>query len=181
MPIYSVQIFKGTPERTWSNRYHVNASTISEASEASLSGILGGELNIHCTFITFKEVLVSTIAPGDRLFISTVIDTPGDRSFSTDALPLFNTAMARFSVGGIGDVARKYYRCLTEGDIAGGALSPAVVTTFSDACADMLTAMSTAGAPLCKVDGSLLTDVSIQTAVQERQLRRRRKRVTPGP
>lgn len=179
MPIYSVQVFKGNTDRRWANRYHVNAASIAEANTAALSGILGGEMNIHCTFVNIAELLVSTVTPGDREFISTVLNVAGDRSFSTDALPLFNTAMARFSVGGIGDVARKYYRCLTEGDIAGGALSPAIVTTLSDACSDMITAMATAGAPLCKVNGDLLTEVSIQVEVQERQLRRRRKRATP--
>jgi hypothetical protein len=176
MTVFSVQVFKSTPERRWSNRYHVNSPTITQANTDALEGILGGEKNLHCTFVTISEMLVSTITEDDRVFISTVLDVPGERSFSTDALPLFNTLMARFSVGGIGDVARKYYRILTEGDIAGGAITPALITTAEDALNDMVNSMAEAGSPLCKIDGSLLTDVSIQVAVQERQLRRRNKR-----
>lgn len=175
MAVFSVQVFKSTSERKWSNRYHVNSPTISQANTDALESIIAGELAIHPSFITISELLVSTIVENDRVFISTVLSLPGERAFSTDGLPLFNTAMVRFSVGGIGDSARKYYRGLTEGDISGGALNSTVIGALEDACNAMVNAMAEAGSPLCKVDGSLLTDVSVQIAVQERQLRRRNK------
>jgi hypothetical protein len=175
MAVFSIQLFKGTAPLRWSNRYHVNSPTITQANTDALDVLLTAERNITPTFMQFTEMLVSTITEGDRVFISTVLDVAGLRAFSTDALPLFNTALARFSVGGIGDSARKYYRILTEGDIGGGALEPSLVTLMLSELNDMVNGMAEAGSPLCKVDGSLLTDVSVQSEVQERQLRRRNK------
>jgi hypothetical protein len=175
MAVFSVQVFKTDSVRKWSNRYHVNSPTISQANTDALESIVGAEQDIHPSFITISELLVSTIVEDDRVFIATVLSVPGSRAFSTDGLPLFNTAMVRFSVGGIGDSARKYYRGLTEGDITGGALNSTIISVLEDACNAMVNGMAESGSPLCKVDGSLLTDVSVQTAVQERQLRRRNK------
>jgi hypothetical protein len=128
------------------------------------------------TYVDFTELLVSTITPNDRVFITRVLAVAGDRTFTTDRMPFFNTAMVKFSVGGVGDPARKYYRVLTEGDSSGAVLVSGFVTLLQDECDAMVAAMASGGSPLCKTNGDLLTLVGIQSEVQERQMHRRNKK-----
>lgn len=176
MAVFSVQVKKEAFGYKWSNRYHVNSSDIIAATDDAEGSILTQEMVIHPTYVNFTELLVSTLAEGDREFVSRVIAETGDRTFSTDRMPFFNTVMARFSVGGVGDPARKYYRIMTEGDSNGGVVSDALTTIVEDALEAMIAAAASGGSPLCKVNGDLLTLVSIQAAVQERQMHRRNKK-----
>src|SRR5215216_7618848 len=107
MAVFSVQVFKEAFGYKWSNRYHVNGSDIIAAADDAEGAIVPKEMLIHPTYVNFTELLVSTIAEGDRQFVSRVMAETGDRTFSTDRMPFFNTVLARFSVGGVGDPARK--------------------------------------------------------------------------
>jgi hypothetical protein len=183
MTVYSVQVFKEAFGYRWSNRYHVEAASIEAVATDAQEMIVVPEQNIHPTYINFTELLISTAAKGDRAFINVPLELLGLRSTGTDRLPFFNTAMAKFSVGGVGDPSRKYYRCLTEGDSNGGVLQSATRAAILDECLTMITGAATAGMPLCQLDGTLLTDAAVQLNVQERQMHRRNKKkvVPPGP
>lgn len=175
MPVFSVQVFKEAFGYRWSNRYHVNAASIEDVGADVQEFLVVPEQNITPTYVNFVEVLVSTVEEDDRVFQNIVLELLGLRSFATDRLPFFNTAMVKFSVGGVGDPARKYYRILTEGDSNGAELGDTIRDLILDECQSMVTGMATAGIPLCKVDGTLLTEVAVQRSVQERQMHRRNK------
>jgi len=176
MAVFSVQVKKEAFGYNWSNRYHVNSSDIIAATDDAEGSIVTQEIAIHPTYVNFTELLVSTEASGDREFVSRVLSVAGDRTFSTDRMPFFNTLLARFSVGGVGDPARKYYRIMTEGDSNGGVISDALTTLVQDALEAMIAAAASGGSPLCKTNGDLLTLVTIQAQVQERQMHRRNKK-----
>ncbi len=175
MTVFSVQVKKTAFGYHWSNRYHVNASSIGDVALNVEEFIVTPERNTHPTYINFEEVLISTITENDRVFVAISLELAGLRTTGTDRLPFFNTAMVKFSIGGVGDPARKYYRALLEGDSSGGELLDATMTVFLDEAQSMISGCATAGIPLCKVDGSLLTDAAVQRSVQERQMHRRNK------
>lgn len=175
MAVFSVQVFKEAFGFRWSNRYHVNAADILAVADDVQEFLVVPEQNIHPTYINFVETLISTETENDRVFVNIILELAGLRAFSTDRMPFFNTAMVKFSVGGVGDPARKYYRCLVEGDSNGAELGDTIRDLILDECQSMVSGMATAGIPLCKVDGTLLTEVAVQRSVQERQMHRRNK------
>lgn len=179
MAVYKVQVDKTFSGDRWSNTYHVNGSSLVGARDAA-DAIVLHERAIHPTFVQFTRLLVSTITEGDRQFAALPLSVAGTRTFTTDRLPVFNTLRADLSVGGVGDTARKYYRCLCEGDSSGGAIVSDLVTLATSEINELIDEMASGGFPLCKISGDLLTDVTIFALVQERQLHRRRRKKTIG-
>lgn len=174
MPVFSMQIFKGAFGKVWSNRYHINGADLSDARDV-IPIAVQYEQTLYPEYIDFTRVLLSTITENDRVFLVEVQNTPGARSTSTDRMPFFNTLRLDFTVGGLGDSARKYHRCLVEADSVGGNIADPLVAIAQAETDDFITQMAAAGYPICKVDGSLLSLVSVFAEVQERQLRRRNK------
>jgi hypothetical protein len=175
MAVFSVQVFKEAFGYKWSNRYHVNAADILAVRNDVEEFLVVPERNIHPTYVNYVECLISTITEDDRVFVSIILEVAGLRTFATDRMPFFNTALVKFSVGGVGDPARKYYRCLVEGDSNGAELGDVTRDLILDEAQSMLTGCATAGIPLCKTDGTLLTEAAVQRSVQERQMHRRNR------
>lgn len=176
MAIFRAQIFKifGT-ERPWTNVYHVDAATLLDASDAVIAQIVPFEQSILNVGAEIVKVLVSD--PETDEFIGTALSLPGTNS-TTSLLPLFCTMRARINVAGFGRNDSKYYRGFldesnTEDFLIDGATISAVEGLIDGLIGDMITAST----PLVDNEGNAWQTSSVQSAVQDRQRHRRRRRV----
>lgn len=177
MALFTADIEKRLGSEFWSNRYILSADTLGAAvSEAG--DLVTVERGFHNTSVTFTRFRVSTLAEGDETYSIVPINAQGLRSAGGTLLPLFNTL--RFDLtAATGRPSRKFYRgVLGEGDISGDALT----VDFSAFAADLEGHLDPeAAVRVVGPQGETLTDVTVYSFVQMRQLRRsRRKRGNGG-
>lgn len=183
MALYRIQVFKqiGTGKE-WSNTYWAEATDLDQAI-AFGAAVVGAEISIHKANVNFIRYRVSTKTPGDNVYATTPINQPGNRVIASGQYPLFNTARVDFAVFG-GRPSYKYLRLpLEELEVQNGILTP---TQIGNIEAEYIALLSPNFAgplePNGLVDesGNFFTNITVFPQVQERQIRRRRRRSTNG-
>jgi len=97
-------------------------------------------------------------------------------------LPLFNSIKVLFTSAALGRPDFKFLKgIMTEDANEGGFVASSVKTAVLTAFASMISDMSTSSAPLCSETGDEWSGISVQDAVQMRQMHRRRKRTVVSP
>lgn len=174
MALFKIQIFKTqTGERFWTNVYHVDAVDINAASSFATTVLASGEtVNMSNAFRVVKS-LVSD--PATDEFVTVPLNLPGQISGS-EWLPLFNTVKVNVSVAGNGRNDYKFYRgSLLENQTANGQIDAGTIASFNDVIDSFIADGTAAGVDMVDNEGNLWLVAATQTAVQMRQLHRRRR------
>jgi len=181
MAIFRVQVnYQLGTVGKWSNVWHVDAADLSTAADGFEGGGVPNLLPLLHNGATLVSLLVSD--PDTNAFISRPINAAGTSSASDDILPLYNTVKVLFPSPTFGRPDYKFLKGFvtesvqTAGNINSGTIG--AITGFMDS---LIADMITASAPLVSLNGEAYADVSIQSAVQMRQMHRRRRRATPTP
>jgi len=185
MAQFRIQVFKrlGSNPREWSNTYRVDAADLDTA--VTLVPSIGSmEQQLHLDNVTITRALVSDVNPATDVFATVPMNLTGSRSGGSDGawLPIFNTMRVDISVVGGGRPSRKFYRGpILESDQQGAFLSPTVVSLLTDQLNGLIAVAETNSTPLIDPDGQEWDTAVGQSAVQMRQLHRKRKKATPSP
>lgn len=179
MTIFRVQVFyRRAVDEKWTNVYHLSAADLTAAAEGfsiTMSPALQSLLDSSCTLV---KALVSD--PETLDFTEVPVDSVGTSSASGDLLPLFNSMKARFQPIGFGRPDVKFYKgFITESIQTQGFIPDATVTFAEGVLSDMMADLTTGGTPAVSENGDVWGGVSVQHAVQMRQMHRRRKKATP--
>lgn len=180
LPTHRIEIRKSYNNRSWSNDYLVVAANM-DAAAAQAARLLTMERTFHLARVQFLFYMVSTIQKADRVFRHVAVNAPGQAGgVGLQVLPLFNTARVDLTTVD-SDPARKYYRIpLPEDAVADGIISDVWRGTIGDAVFAALTGTAPA-ITLVTTKGNVVTGMAVLQEVQERQLRRRRKKKASTP
>lgn len=170
MALYRLAIFKRltpAPDTVWQNVYHVDAADETEALQMG-DQIITIERTIHSEEVQFwKQTarLASALAPSGRQSLYSGV--VGDRTVTPAArLPLFNAVRCIFG-DDTGRSEQKYLRLpLYEGDVAGGFIEEAFITTINTSYLNALNDLTFLRGP----QGEPLLTFRVQDAIQNRQL-----------
>lgn len=176
MPRFKVDIEKLFNGEYWTNRWFVDAASLTEAEEFGVAVILQNERTFHFSVVTFTKVRVSDVIEGTDQFITTPSNQPGLLAIGdAQILPLFNTVRVDLRAG-FGRPSRKYYRApLTEAVVNGDTLVATYANTVADAMDSILTTIN-----VVDPQNTPITQATVFPQVQMRQLRRgSRRRTTP--
>lgn len=181
MAVMRVQVFYEYGARAkWTNVYHCTGTAVGAVKEDFLAEgvpLLIALLDPACSI---RKILVSDLAGPD--FVEAAVNTDGDHFGSGTILPLFNRAKVEFDTGGSGRPDIKYLGGFVgEDNSDANGLSDAAIVEIVSAYTDMIDAIATAGSPLASENGDLWVSVSVQRAIQMRQLHRKRRRTAPAP
>lgn len=180
MPVFRVQVhYRLGLSGKWSNVWHCSADAVDEASSVFHSECVDHLKSLLHPGATLVSTLTSDLV-GDT-FITDVIEEVGTSGDAGDLLPLFNSVKVILPTAGFGRPDLKYFKgYLTELGQTASFLTSGAITGFTTTLNDMIADMVTAGVPLCSHEGDNYTTVTVQSAVQMRQMhRKRRKTVTP--
>lgn len=175
MTIFRTQIFKifGT-ERPWTNVYHINAASLADAADAARIQIAAAEASMLNVGAEIVKILTSN--PADHTFIHDATSIAGENATSS-LLPLFCTMKVNVSVAGFGRVDYKFYRgFLDETNTEDFLIDGATITAVEGIINGLISDMTAASTPLVDNVGNLWQVASVQSAVQDRQRHRRRKK-----
>jgi|SRR5215212_3130419 len=181
MALFRVQVnyTRGIGEK-WSNVWHCTATGMADCiDDWTAVGVLDLQpvLDSSCQL---KSLLISEV--GSDAFSTVDVNVAGSRSGSGDLLPLFNSAKVIFPDSAFGRPDLKYLKGLvTEADQTAGVLVPGTVTEIDTRITTLLSDMSTAGTILVTQAGTAYGSVTVQPAVQMRQMHRKRRRSAPTP
>lgn len=163
----------------WSNVWHVNAPTLGDAASAFEDQGVPDLLPLLHNACQLVSLLVSSLA--DSTFITRPINTAGTSSDTGQLLPLFNSVKAYLIDESNGRPDYKYLKgYLTEGAQDDGVIGATPIGVITAALLQLAEDMNTASAPLVSLDNDQYVGVTIQEAVQMRQMHRKRKKVV-GP
>lgn len=180
MTIFRVQVFESLSDvGKWSNVYHVSSTSITFALAAVGATLIPGLAGVLSTQCQIDRVLISD--ESSDAFIEVPVNDPGTFADSGSLLPLFNSMKVLFTTPGFGRPDLKYIKGLIGESVqVGGELDATFRTAMDVLFTALVTDMENDEVPLCSENGDLWTDVSVQPAVQMRQMHRRRRRtVTP--
>jgi len=109
------------------------------------------------------------------------VNEAGTSSASGDMLPLFNSVKALFPTAGFGRPDLKYFKgFLTESLQTNGLVNGGTITAVETLLQSLIDDLSGETVPLVADDSAAYATVTVQEAVQMRQMHRRRRRtVTP--
>jgi hypothetical protein len=115
-------------------------------------------------------------------FITVPVNQSGTSEAGGDMLPLFNSAKILFADGSFGLPDYKYIKgYLKEGTQTDSEIDGANVTFLQAQFQALIDDLDAAGCPLVSKDNDQYVTASVQTAVQMRQMHRKRKRTAPAP
>lgn len=176
MAVFRAQyFFEVTGLGKWTNVYHISADSLIDARDGGQAVLVPSLLAILHPDGVLHKLLVSDPLSDD--FSEVAIESAGTSSDSGSLLALFNCIKVLFQPADLGRPDIKFIKgYLTESLQVDGMVEPTaaagVDSTLTTALADMLDN----GTPLCSQNGALWGNVSVQAAVQMRQLHRRRRR-----
>lgn len=178
---YRLEIHKHFIETKWCNTWLIGALDMDDG-EAIANAIVNFERKIHKDVVTFDYFLLSTILVADRVFRHRAINLQGLASSDAEVwLPLFNTVRVDFNTMD-SDPCRKYFRTpISESNQADGELTTAYQAVIqAEVNSTFFTTI--AGDNLFSPAGNVVISGTVHKRIQERQLRRRRKKkVVPAP
>jgi len=174
MAVFRAQVFfnQGTAAK-WSNVYHLVATTLPIARDSTLTMLpfLRDLLNTACNL---RSILVSDLANDD--FSEVVHNVAGTDTGAGTLLPFFNSIKFLIQPANLGRADIKFIKGLLTEDVhTSGTVGVANAAAYDEIFQDMIDAMITNTTPLCSQDGALWETVSVQPAVQMRQMHRRRR------
>jgi hypothetical protein len=173
MPLYQLDIEKAFGSEFWTNRYILNAASLS-AAVASIGGVINAERNITDQNVSFTRCRVADLDPNTDQYTIVPLNQVGARANLTNLLPLFNVLRVDFGVAE-GRPSRKYLRgVLVEGDIDFTTISTSALTFFDTNYVDLLVPFDS----YVDVDGEPIISGSVYPQVAMRQLRRGSRRRT---
>jgi len=173
--LIQIKYQRGVGEK-WSNVWRVEAADLFTASAAALDTLapaLAIFLNPSCQIV---EVLTST--PGvPGAFISAAEAIVGTNTGSGGILPLFNCVKVLFPLLGGGRPDLKYLKgLLTESNSGDEQVNSDVLTGIISGFTTLISEMADAGATLVDNSGANYSVVTPQSAIQMRQMHRKRRR-----
>jgi hypothetical protein len=172
-PQFRVQIVKSKAGEQWSNDYLTDDTTLLDAQDLAAT-LLTWEKHIHDTATNFDYINVSNLDPTTRIFRHLTLNEPGLLS-AGDSLPLFNTMRVDFGTAN-SDPGRKYYRCpIGEGNQVNGFLTGDFITAINALIVTYLVTPAVLGHIVTNA-GNTVVDATVHSAVQMRQLHRRRRK-----
>jgi hypothetical protein len=165
-------------QQTWfndfiTNVYHVNELTIADAVGVGHQVALQHQKAITA-WSRINAMRVSSPAPDDGVFATIPLNLVGTRPGTGEAMPPFNRIMVSFQVA-YTYKCRKFITAMVEGDSSSGEVVASVLTDLQTNYINPLLALGS----LCNPDGVLFTGGAAEKSVAMRQLRRKKKRVTP--
>lgn len=181
MPIFRIQVFYrlGVLGK-WSNVYHAEAAAMGDVIAAFDAAMTAPLLSLIDTTVTLEKYLFSDVV--GTQFSTLQKDLPGTSTGSGDLLPLFNSVKAYVVAGVFGKPDYKFFKgFVTESLQTAGNLTSGAQTYVEDALQQGIDDMIIAGVPLTSKDGTNWAGVTVQQAVQMRQMHRKRKRVVTPP
>jgi hypothetical protein len=177
MPLYSLDIEKEHQGEYWTNRYILAGPVMPDAFTGTANDILAAERAVTYGNVTFTKLRVSDTNPTTDTYIIRPLGLTGLRAFANVLLlPLFCVVRVDFPASA-GRPSRKYLRgVLSENDILGQDVEPAIVNFVNTQYGDVLGAL----ADYVDVDGQNLAEGRASAKVGMRQLRRgSRRRAAP--
>jgi len=180
MPVFRVQVnYAFGASGKWSNVWHCSASDLSTVAVAFQSVGVPDLLDILHNECQLVSLLISSET--DDTFITVPINASGTSSVTDELLPLFNSVKAFLLDDSLGRPDYKFIKgYLTELLQVNGNIEPAADTAIVTALGALIADMDGEGAPMVSADNDPYSSVSVQPAVQMRQMHRRRKKtVTP--
>lgn len=181
MPVFRVQVnyIRGFGEK-WSNVWHCASDGIAAASaDWEEVGIpdLRPMLDSSCQIASY---LIND--PASTEFITKPVNLAGTSTASGDLLPLFNSCKVILPTAGFGRPDLKYFKgFVTESIQTSGNLLAGTLTAVETLVETLIADMDTAGSPLCSQFGEVYSTVSVQQAVQMRQMHRKRRKAVATP
>lgn len=179
MPLFQIDIQKTGYGEIWTNRYILDAVSLSQAHDSALTFMLVAEQSIHAAAITIDRIRTSTLTPNDNLFLTAAPNAVGTFTASGNALPLFNVVRADMTMS-TGRPSRKYYR----GGWGTGQVGSHLHWDGSDISGitallnGLRSDLDGAGTPWVDEDGDAVMDATAFTLIGMRQLRRGSRRRT---
>lgn len=173
-----VNYARGLVEK-WSNVWHADADSITDVVSAfgvAMKDHLLALLNENCRIVS---VLISDIAGPDFTIVS--VDEAGTDTSGGTLLPLYNSVKALFPVG-LGRPDIKYLKgILTEDYHNNGSIGATLAALVDTELTTMISDVAAEGVTLVADDAFPYANVSVQDAVQMRQMHRKRKKSAPAP
>jgi len=164
----------------WSNVYHIDVADLASAVVAWNESMQAPLLNLLHVSCLLDKALFSSL--DDDTFTEVIVGQGGDNGDTDQLMPLFNSAKVLFQPTGFGRPDYKFLKgTLTDDANESGFIAASVITHIQTQFAAAITDMSGSSAPLCSENGDLWSSVVVQSAIQMRQMHRRRARVTPTP
>jgi len=158
--------------------YHIDAATLTIASNAAVDIILPQEQGLLAQSITINKILTSD--PSTHEFIIVNSDATGSLEL-THLLPLYNTLKVYFPVDAFGRPDYKFYRgCADESNTEDFLWESANADAFDALLEDLISSMATNSTPLVDDQGHVWTGAVVQSAIQMRQRHRKRKKTGLG-
>lgn len=175
LPTHRLEIRQKFSNWRWSNDYLLYVADFAEG-EAVANALVEFHRRMSFTLTTFEFYVLSTYAKDGRVFRHKAVNATGYASLGTaQLLPLFNTVRVDLNTLD-GDPARKYLRAIaTEGDQDTGVWVAASVSSWQSVINTYLV-NSVALDNIVTPKGRVVTGATVHNVVQERQLRRRRKK-----
>lgn len=172
MAVYKLDIQKVNQGVYWTNVWHVNAASLTEAINVgeSLAEI---EAALLPEYVSIDKIVATTMPSG--AFVSETVAIVGTRTQGSgdEPLPMFN----RYQINLIPDAGyhgKKFLALLREPDQNNGNLTAGAITYITTNVLAPLGEL-----PICSPSGTPYTTVAVGQRVAMRQLRRARKRTTP--
>lgn len=179
MAVYRVQVFYQLGlSGKWTNVYHVSAPGIADAITAVDAGMTAPLLSVLDPQATLVKYLISDLAGVQ--FATIPKGLIGTSTAAGDLIPLFNSVKVYISAGAFGKPDYKFIKgFVTESIQTNGILTAGAQGYVDTAVQTMVNDMITAAVPLVSENGTPWASVSVQAAVQMRQMHRRRRRRAP--
>jgi len=166
---------RGTGEK-WSNVWRVEATDLFTAAAAATGTLAPAVAHLIDPSCQIVEALTRT--PGTPgAFITAALALVGELSGVGSMLPLFNAARVLFPLlsGGRPDI--KYLKGLIGEDNSGaGLIASSTLSGINTILTALISDMATAGATLVDNGGQNYSVVTVQEAIQMRQMHRKRRR-----
>jgi hypothetical protein len=179
MPVFRVQVhYTFGANGKWSNVWHVSGADLLVSAGAFESAGVPALLPLLNNDCRLASLLVSSET--DDTFVSVPVDAAGTSGASGDLLPLFNSVKVLFGDGSLGRPDYKFMKgLLTEGGQIDGTIDATTLGVIKGLMETFVGDMNIEGVALVSEDNDEYATVSVQSAVQMRQMHRKRKKTTP--
>lgn len=176
MAVFRVQVFyRRDVDEKWTNVYHVDVAAIGDAVTPVTDTLIPGLLPLLDSSCQIYKALISD--PSSTDFVEIPFSSAGTSTASGDMLPLFNCVKELIQTAALGRPDVKFLKgFITESIQTNGVLTSGAAGVVTGAISDLITAMSGDSAPLVSESGDVWATNTTQSAVQMRQMHRKRRR-----
>jgi hypothetical protein len=163
----------------WTNVYHVDVDTITDALTAFTSVMQTYLLTLLHSSCRIVKVLASSLT--DDTFQEISVEEAGTSAFTGSRLPFFNCVKVIVSTVGLGRPDGKYMKgWLEEGNSSSGSIDPSALADFLDNFNNMIQDMIDNSTSLVSDTGDQWAVATAPPTIAMRQMHRKRKKpVTP--